>query len=99
MTVIDSALNSYPQEQDLLESREVLLEMIVSINVSGWIERAERAAFKGDNLKAKSLYRDALFYLGRDNIDSSWRDEIAIRIDKAIGDIDLIENKASDLSK
>ncbi|MBK9768968.1 MAG: hypothetical protein IPP63_19255 [Chloracidobacterium sp.] len=57
--------------------------MTVSIKVSNWIERAERAAFKGDTQKAKSLYRD-VFYLGRDNIENAWREEIAIRIDREI---------------
>ncbi|MEQ1606858.1 MAG: hypothetical protein ABL999_18500 [Pyrinomonadaceae bacterium] len=90
--VIDTSLTYYPQEQSLLESREVLQEMIVSIKVSDWIERAECAAFKGDYAKAKSLYRDALFYLGRDNVENVWREEIAIRIDREIESLNLAEN-------
>lgn len=66
LRVVESALESYPAEASLLESQEVLQEMVVSVKVSDLVEKAERAAFKGDNAKAKSLYQDALFYLGRD---------------------------------
>ncbi|HQZ97706.1 MAG TPA: hypothetical protein PLP21_15395 [Pyrinomonadaceae bacterium] len=97
--VIDTALQYYPLEKSLIESREVLQEMIVSIKVSNWIERAERAAFKGDTQKAKSLYRDALFYLGRDNIENAWREEIAIRIDREIENLNQVENNGADLGK
>ena len=93
LNVIDTSLGYYPQESSLLESRIVLQEMIVSIKVSDWIERAERAAFEGDRANAKSLYRDALFYLGRDNIETAWREEVAIHIDRAIENLNLIENK------
>jgi hypothetical protein len=97
--VIDTSLTYYPQEKSLLESREVIQEMIVSIKVSDWIERAEKAAFKGDSVKAKSLYRDAMFYLGRDNIENAWREEVAIRIDREIESLNMSENKGQDLGK
>ena len=77
LNVIDVALESYPSESTLLESHELLTEMVVSIRVSHWAERAERAAFKGDYAKARSLYRDALFYLGRDNIHNDDRGQAA----------------------
>ncbi|MFT3745042.1 MAG: hypothetical protein QM785_12205 [Pyrinomonadaceae bacterium] len=99
LSVIETSLGYYPQEKSLLESRIVLQEMIVSIKVSDWIERAERAAFEGDNATAKSLYRDALFYLGRDNIENAWREEAAIRIDREIENLNARENKKQDLSK
>ncbi|MBX7055795.1 MAG: hypothetical protein K1X36_12640 [Pyrinomonadaceae bacterium] len=84
MNVIDSALGFYPTERSLLESREVVVELIASIKVAHWVERAERAAFKGDYKEARSHYRDALFYLGRDNISSEDREIAANRINAEI---------------
>lgn len=91
LNVIDVALASYPSESSLLESRELLGEMVVSIKVSRWVERAERAAFKGDHAKAKSLYRDALFYLGRDNIQNDERERAATIINAEIEKIRALE--------
>ena len=99
LTVIDTALQYYPQEQSLLQSREVLQEMVVSIKVSNWVERAERAAFKGQLARAKSLYRDALFYLARDHVESEWRTAVALRIDSEIENLSMIEKNEPDLSK
>jgi hypothetical protein len=92
LNVIETALESYPAEQSLLQSHELLHELVVSIKVSGWVERAERAAYKGDNARAKSLYRDALFYLGRDNIQSQERDQAAAQINAAIERIRALES-------
>ena len=91
LNVIETALESYPSESSLIESRELLGEMVVSIKVSHWVERAERAAFKGDYAKAKSLYRDALFYLGRDNIHNEDREQAALRINAEIEKIRALE--------
>ena len=84
MNVIDSALSFYPAEPALIESREVIVELVASIKVAHWVERAERAAFKGDYKEARSHYRDALFYLGRDNISNEDRDIAADHINTAI---------------
>ena len=92
LSVIESALEFYPEEESLLESRELLLELVASIKVSNWVEKAERAAFKGDYTQAKSLYRDALFYLGRDNVQSDSRERAAVRINAEIERIRLLEN-------
>ncbi len=92
LSVIEAALESYPAENSLLQSQELLRELVVSIKVSDWVERAERAAFKGNYARAKSLYRDALFYLGRDNIQSKVRDQAAMRINEEIERIESIKN-------
>ncbi|MBK7393146.1 MAG: hypothetical protein IPI64_07570 [Chloracidobacterium sp.] len=92
INVIDAALTVYPSEQALLDSRELIGEMAVSIKVSHWVEEAERAAFKGDYAGAKSLYRDALFYLGRDNVHNAERERAAIRINQEIERIRLMED-------
>ena len=89
--VIESALASYPSEPSLLESHELLREMTVSIKVSHLVERAERAVFKGNYSQAKSLYRDALFYLGRDNVDTGEREQAARLIKSEIEKIRKLE--------
>ncbi len=91
LNVIDLALESYPSESNLLQSHEVLTEMIVSIKVSHWAERAERSAFKGNYARARSLYRDALFYLGRDNIHNEDRKQAAAFINAEIEKIRNLE--------
>jgi len=91
LTVIGSALHYYPNERNLLDSEEALKEFIASIKISDWIERAERAAFKGRYKQALSLYRDALFYLGREHVKSEERELIAGRINAEIERIRQIE--------
>lgn len=91
--VMESALASYPNEPSLVQSRELLLEMVVSIQVSDRVEEAERAAFKGDYAGAKSLYRDALFYLGRDNVQSYEREQAASHISAEIERIRAMERE------
>lgn len=94
LDVLNRSLASYPSETSLLQSRDLIQELAVSIKVSGWIEQAERAEFKGEYAEARSLYRDALFELGRDNVYSASReaaaDKIRAEIDR-LGDIDLAE--------
>lgn len=84
IAVIDTALADYPSEAPLLESRQVLAETLVSIQVGEYVENAERAVFKGDFVTARSSYRDALFYLGRDGISNPERERAAERIRQAI---------------
>lgn len=67
--VLEFALQSYPHEPALLDSRKVLLELVSSVKIADLIERAERAAFKGNEKRALSLYQDALFLVGRENPD------------------------------
>lgn len=90
---IEYALESYPSEQSLLESRELLQELIVSIKVSDQVEQAERAAFRGDLQEAVRLYRDALFYLTRDKVHTHERQQAADRINSEIDRIRLLEGR------
>jgi len=90
--VIESALESYPSESALLDSKTLLLDLIVSIKVTNIVEEAEKFAFKGDYTTAKGLYRDALFYLGRDNIQSGDRENAAQKIHMAIERIRVLES-------
>ena len=54
--------------------------MSISIKVSDLVEQAERAAFRNENREAMGLYRDALFYLGRDNVHTPERQAAADRV-------------------
>lgn len=84
LMVLDSALQFYPQEVQLLESEEALKEFIASIKVSHWIEQAERSAFKGSYKRAIDHYKDALFYLARENIKSEKVSSVAEKINAEI---------------
>lgn len=92
LNVIEWALESYPSESSLLQSRELLTELVVSIKVSNWVAEAEKAAFNGDYAQARSLYREALFDLGRENIQSHAREQAAMRINAEIDRIRALEN-------
>lgn len=88
LAVIDAALADYPNEPDLLDSEAVIREFIVSIKVSDWIEKAEKAEFKGNYKRAQALYRDALFYLNREKIASN---ESLAAAEKIAGEIQRLE--------
>jgi len=80
LTVLESALQFYPEESRLTESETALKDFIVSIKVSHWIEQAERAAFKGNHKRAVNLYKDALFSLERENVKIEEREAIVEKI-------------------
>ena len=84
LNVIDSALNLYPDEAELRESEMAVREFIASVKVSHQVELAERAAFKEYYTRAIDRYRDALFYLSRENIKEETRAEMAERIGREI---------------
>lgn len=84
LSVLDSALQFYPNEARLIESETALQEFIASIKISHWIEQAERSAFKGNYKRAINHYRDALFFLARGNVRSNEKDIIAGKINSEI---------------
>ena len=88
LAVIDTALADLPNEPDLLDSDAVIREFIVSIKVTDWITKAERAEFKGNYKRAQTLYRDALFYLNRENLASN---ESLAAAEKITGEIERLE--------
>jgi len=63
--VIEFALKYYPHDASLRGSEELLQQFISSMQVSSLLEKAERAKFKGNNKRAVSLYKDALFEISR----------------------------------
>jgi len=93
LTVLDSALQFYPDETKLIESGNALKEFIASIKVSHWIEQAERSAFKGNYKRAISHYRDALFFLARGRIQADEKEIIAAKINTEIEKLREIAGK------
>jgi hypothetical protein len=85
--VVEFALQSYPDEQTLLDSQRLLVELVSSIKVTDLVEKAERAVFRGNHRKALSLYEDALFFLQRENrgIEGELIDHINEEISKVRG--------------
>ena len=96
LTVLNSALQFYPNETRLIESETVLKDFIASIKVSHWIEQAERAAFKGKTKRAMSLYRDALFFLDREDVRAEERDAITEKINFEIESLRKLPAKKKD---
>ncbi|MBV9209605.1 MAG: hypothetical protein JOZ52_03190 [Acidobacteria bacterium] len=84
LDVVDSALKIYPDEAELQESATAIREYISSVKVAHWIELAERAAFKSQYRRAIDRYRDALFYLSREQMSEEVRHETAERISREI---------------
>src|SRR5438552_13689775 len=68
---IDTALRKYPDEEELNCSVTAVREFISSARVAHWVEMAQRASFKGYYRRAIDRYRDALFYLTRDDPEGS----------------------------
>ena len=73
--VMDHALAVYPHDPDLLDSEKALRQFVASVKVASYIEKAERAAFKGNSKRALSLYQDGLFEL--DKLESGGGPEMA----------------------
>lgn len=85
---LESALQYYPQETDLQESRIAIREFIASVKVAHWVELAERSAFKGHYRRAIDRYKDALFYLGREEIKDELR---AVNTERISREIELLQ--------
>lgn len=62
---IDTALRSYPDDDELQRSAAAVRDFMTSSRVAHWVELAQRATFKGRYRRAIDCYRDALFYVTR----------------------------------
>ena len=97
LSVIETALQYYPDEQRLIESEEAVREFVTSIKVSHFIEQAERSAFKGNYKRAVSHYKDALFFLARENNTSTQTDLLSEQINMEIQKIQEIPTNKKNL--
>lgn len=92
LSVLESALQFYPDERRLRESEAAIKDFVASIKISHSVEQAERAKFKENYKRAISLYRDALFSLARENVKSAERELLAEKINSEIEKIRRLEN-------
>ncbi len=91
--VIDSALKFYPNEERLLDSIVSVREYIVSVKVNHWIEQAERAEFKENYQRAINHYKDALFFLAREN---ERKEEHSVIAQEILEKIEVLRTKSED---
>lgn len=91
LTVLDYALKFYPDERTLLESESVLRDFTVSVKVSDWADKAERALFKGNHKRALSLYQDALHFVSKEEPLSNEREMAKTAINEKIARINLLK--------
>jgi len=84
LNVVDSALASYPAEKSLLDSRDVLEDLLLSVRIAELMENAERFAYEGQNAEAVACYKDALYELGRRGPETPERIQAANRINVEI---------------
>jgi hypothetical protein len=90
--IVDSALDHYPENESLRESGEALKEFVASIKIANWIERAERAAFKGNYKQAKKIYNDVLFFVQREVPGEENRRIAAARVNDELARIKQLED-------
>ena len=81
---LSTALEHYPREKRLLDSKDALDEFISTMRVSHRIEQAEHAAGEGDIEVALRCYQEALDSLEHENIDKREADIIAEKIEAEI---------------
>ncbi len=98
LNILDSAIRFYPNEKQLLDSSSVIHEFIATVKVTHWIEQAERCVFQENYKRAIKHYRDALFYLERENERSDERDSIAEKIKCEIENLTKISAEKHELS-
>ncbi len=99
LSVLESALEFYPDESKLRESEDAIKDFIGSMKISHLIEQAERAEFKENYKRAISLYRDALFSLAREYTKNGERDLLAGKINSEIEKIRRLENVNGDKNR
>lgn len=84
MAVLETALQFYPREPQLIESAEVIREFVFSAEISKNIKDAEGAEKNEEFKEAVGYYKEALFNLARQ--DAAYNDSVAVagRINKEI---------------
>lgn len=86
LTVVDTALDAFPVETNLLESKRALIAAGDSLRVSGHLEFAEKATQAGEHTIAIDQYEQALALmerLGGDQSMSAMAEKIIKELEKA----------------
>jgi len=65
LSIIETALEHYPEEEKLKESRDALDEFIAGVRIAEWMEKAQKASFRGNYKQSKKHLNDALFFISR----------------------------------
>lgn len=84
LTVLDTALEFYPNESQLVESASLVRGFMATTKISHSIEQAEHAALGNDTSAAIGFYKDALFSLTRGSFKNEEKDAIAEKINAEI---------------
>jgi len=99
LSVLESALQFYSEEKQLIDSREVINKFIVSIKVSQLIEQAQQATVKLDYDDAINFYHKALFLLSKDDVPDVEKQPLADSINQEIKKIRQSENNKSKIRR
>lgn len=81
---VEKALDAYPAEQALIQSRALLNELLVSVQVANAVEAAEHAVDRGNTSAAVQFYEEALASLECGTGEPPERARAANRIRQAI---------------
>jgi len=65
LSIIETALEHYPDEPKLRESRNALDEFVAAVKIADWIEKGQKAAFSSNYKQAKKHLNDALFFVSQ----------------------------------
>jgi hypothetical protein len=91
LSVLDSVLQHYPDEPKLTASADALNEFIANVKISDWVEKAQKATFRGNYKQAKKHYNDALFFVGRYLSNLHGRDLTLAKINEELEKINHLE--------
>lgn len=78
--VVDFALRYYPNEPALVDSLDVLNDLVDSLKIQDLVDKAEKAFLKGNKKRARTLYADALYIIDRAGVDGEEASLAAERI-------------------
>ncbi len=84
LNVLESALQFYSEEKQLIDSRKMIKTFIVSVTVSPKIEQARQSAAGLDYTLAINLYQEALFLLSEGSIPADEKLLLANNINQEI---------------
>lgn len=78
--VVDFALRYYPNEPALVDSLDVLNDLVDSLKIQDLVEKAEKAVAKGNRKRARTLYSDALYIIDRAGVSDNDASQAAQKI-------------------